>query len=76
MTIGVALITPMKRGLKVAKIGIKHMTFDKVALITPMKRGLKVQGEGVHAGVHDVALITPMKRGLKDLNSPSIVVNY
>ena len=62
----VALITPMKRGLKglysIPRIEIAL----HVALITPMKRGLKVTVALLLATKYTaVALITPMKRGLK-----------
>ena len=38
---GVALITPMKRGLKVKLARLVAAELATVALITPMKRGLK-----------------------------------
>ncbi len=68
--IAVALITPMKRGLKgEANKEAIDVEFH-VALITPMKRGLKVIPDSVLAEMLGwVALITPMKRGLKGLGN-------
>ena len=63
----VALITPMKRGLK-ESLQEYFRVYLEVALITPMKRGLKESGCGSRENRPQfVALITPMKRGLKDL---------
>ena len=62
----VALITPMKRGLKETPTPAQGVTLSFVALITPMKRGLKDSAHGGYPpSLISVALITPMKRGLK-----------
>ena len=75
--IKVALITPMKRGLKGHRLNLAIILPGHVALITPMKRGLK-DGEFTSPQTRPfiVALITPMKRGLKGALFPRINVSY